>query len=86
VDTAGRAVEAGAYYHFLPGRGVLTAGPAAAGSCPGRVLLALAAEELIGDADDLKAARALPRGARPPPEDASRTRAARSVAKLERAH
>jgi DNA repair protein RecO (recombination protein O) len=63
VDTAGRAVEAGAYYHFLSARGVLPAAPGAAGSCPGRVLLALAAEELLEDTADLKAARALLRAA-----------------------
>jgi DNA repair protein RecO (recombination protein O) len=89
VDTAGRAVEASAYYHFLPGRGVLAAAPAAAGSCPGRMLLALAAEELIGDADDLKAARVLLRAALDhclEGRELSTRAVARSVAKLERAH
>jgi len=87
VDTAGRAVEAGAYYHFLPARGVLPATPDAAGSCPGRVLLALAAEDLIEDADDLKAARALLRAALDhclEGRELSTRVVARSVAKMER--
>ena len=88
VDTAGRAVEAGAYYHFLPARGVLPAAADAAGSCPGRVLLALAAEDLIEDAEGLKAARALLRAALDhclEGRELSTRVVARSVAKMERA-
>jgi DNA repair protein RecO (recombination protein O) len=87
VDGAGRAVEAGAYYHFVPARGLLPAAADAAGSCPGHVLLALAAEDLLADAADLKAARALLRAALDhclEGRELSTRVVARSVAKLEK--
>jgi DNA repair protein RecO (recombination protein O) len=88
VDSAGRAVEAGAYYHFVPARGVLPCAPDAVGSCPGRVLLALAAEELLEDAPGLQAARVLLRVALDhclEGRELSTRTVARSVVKLGRA-
>jgi DNA repair protein RecO (recombination protein O) len=63
VDSAGQAVDPGAYYHFVPARGLVGATTPAADACPGRVLLALAAEELLQDLAGLRAARALLRAA-----------------------
>lgn len=87
VDVDGRAVEPHAYYHFQPGRGLLPAADDAAGSCPGRVLLALAAEAPLLQTEELKAARALLRAALDhclEGRELSTRAVARSVAKLER--
>ena len=58
----GCAVSADAYYHFRPGAGLWPAagGP---GAVPGRVLLALAADAPLGDAEGQRQARALLRAA-----------------------
>lgn len=87
VDSAGEAVDPGAYYHFVPARGLLRAATAAADTCPGHVLLALAAEELLEDAAGLRAARTLLRAALDhclEGRELSTRAVARSVAKLER--
>ncbi len=87
LDAGGAAVEPDAYYHFVPARGLVGAAAGAEGACPGRVLLALAAEELLEDAAALRAARAVLRAALDHCLEGRelRTRAvARSVAKLEK--
>ena len=43
---SGRSVQAQEYYHYRPGQGLVSAGPARAGALAGASLLALAAEEL----------------------------------------
>jgi DNA repair protein RecO (recombination protein O) len=87
TDSAGQAVAADRYYHFVPARGLLPAAEVAAGDSPGRGLLALAAEELLQDAAGLRAARALLRAALDHclegRELATRS-VARSVARLEK--
>jgi DNA repair protein RecO (recombination protein O) len=60
---AGGAVQAGRYYHFRPGIGVIAAERGAAGAVSGRVLLLLADGAAIEDAVDLRAARTLMRAA-----------------------
>ncbi|MCC7462584.1 MAG: DNA repair protein RecO [Gammaproteobacteria bacterium] len=87
ADASGAAVAADAYYHFVPERGLLGATAGAAGACPGHVLLTLAAEQLLEDATDLRAARGLLRAALDHCLDGRElsTRAvARSVARLEK--
>ena len=87
LDSAGAAVEPGAYYHFVPARGLLNAPADAADACPGHVLLALAAEDLLEDAADLRAARTLLRAALDhclEGRELSTRAVARSVAKLEK--
>ena len=87
VDCSGAAVDPDAYYHLVPARGLLPAATAAADACPGHVLLALAAEELLEEAAGLRAARALLRAALDhclEGRELSTRAVARSVAKLER--
>lgn len=63
-EADGRAVTPDAYYHFRPGEGLRPAASAtASGAVPGRVLLALVADQPPGDADDLRHCRALLRAA-----------------------
>jgi DNA repair protein RecO (recombination protein O) len=87
VDCGGAAVQPDAYYHFVPARGLVAAVSADAAACPGRVLLTLAAEELLQDAAALRAARVVLRAALDHCLEGRElaTRAvARSVAKLEK--
>jgi len=72
IETGGRPVVAEAYYHFRPGEGVwpVSAGvhdsaraASPAGAVPGRVLLALAAELPLSDAEGQRQARAVLRAA-----------------------
>jgi DNA repair protein RecO (recombination protein O) len=96
VETGGRPVVAEAYYHFRPGEGVWPASAGvqdgaraatAAGAVPGRVLLALAAELPLSDAEGQRQARAVLRAALDHCLEGRElaTRAvARAVAKLER--
>jgi DNA repair protein RecO (recombination protein O) len=92
VEAGGRAVVAEAYYHFRPGSGVwpVAAGAqdgAPAGAIPGRVLLALATEQPLADAEGQRQARAVLRAALDHCLDGRelRTRTvARAVARMER--
>jgi DNA repair protein RecO (recombination protein O) len=93
-EAGGRAVRPDGYYHFRPGAGVWPAGSEAgdgagpaAGAVQGRVLLALAADEPLADADGQRQARALLRAALDHCLDGRELRVrtvARAVAKLER--
>jgi len=99
VEAGGRPVEAEAYYYFRPGAGVWPVGAGvgdragdagaagAAGAVPGRVLLALAAQLPLSDAEGQRQARAVLRAALDHclegRELATRV-VARAVAKMER--
>src|SRR5262249_54234154 len=61
-ETGGRAVLPDAYYHFRPGQGVVSA-PGEANAVQGRVLLALAGDAPVHDADGQRQARAVLRAA-----------------------
>lgn len=87
-ESGGRPVVAEAYYHFRPGEGVWpVAAGVTAGAVPGRVLLALAAEQPLADAEGQRQARAVLRAALDlcleGRELATRV-VARAVAKMER--
>ncbi len=87
-EADGRPVVAEAYYHFRPGEGVwpLSAG-ATAGAVSGRVLLALAAQQPLGDAEGQRQARAVLRAALDlclEGRELSTRAVARAVAKMER--
>ena len=96
VEAGGRPVEAEAYYYFRPGAGVWPIGAGvkdhaeaagAASAVPGRVLLALAAELPLSDAEGQRQARAVLRAALDHCLEGRElaTRAvARAVAKMER--
>jgi DNA repair protein RecO (recombination protein O) len=87
-EAGGRPVVAEAYYHFRPGEGVWpVAAGVTAGAVPGRVLLALAAEQPLSDPEGQRQARAVLRAALDLCLDGRElsTRAvARAVAKMER--
>jgi DNA repair protein RecO (recombination protein O) len=87
-EAGGRPVVAEAYYHFRPGEGVWpVAAGVTAGAVPGRVLLALAAEQPLTDPEGQRQARAVLRAALDLCLEGRQlaTRAvARAVAKMER--
>jgi DNA repair protein RecO (recombination protein O) len=97
-EAGGRAVTADAYYHFRPGAGLWLAGERQSGSpgtgtdtgvglVQGRVLLALAADEPLGDADGRRQARQVLRAALDHCLDGRELRArtvAHAVARMER--
>jgi DNA repair protein RecO (recombination protein O) len=86
-EVNGRAVLPDAYYHFGPGEGVRPAASTAGGAVPGRVLLALAADQPLSDADDLRHCRAVLRAALDHCLDGrelSSRSVARAVARMER--
>lgn len=85
-EAGGRAVEPHGYYHFRPGAGLW---PAVAGedAVPGRVLLALAAEEPLADPLEQRQARRVLRAALDHCLDGRELRVrtvARAVARMER--
>lgn len=87
-EASGRAVAADAYYHFRPGEGLWPADAALSGAVPGRVLLALAANESLGDPEGQRQIRTLLRAALDHCLDGRELRVravARAVAKMERA-
>jgi DNA repair protein RecO (recombination protein O) len=88
LEAGGRPVVAEAYYHFRPGEGVWpVAAGVTAGAVPGRVLLALAAEQPLTDPEGQRQARAVLRAALDHCLEGRElaTRAvARAVAKMER--
>jgi len=86
-DANGRPVSADAYYHFHAGTGLSPTAPGAE-AVQGRVLLALAADEPLHDADAQRQARALLRAALDHCLDGrelSVRAVARAVANMERA-
>ena len=85
-DIDGRPLEADAYYHFQAGAG-LRPGDDAPGATPGRVLLALAAGQPLGDPEAQRQARAVLRAAIDHCLDGRELRVravARAVANMER--
>ena len=87
-DAAGRAVEPKGLYHFRPGAGLWVAeGAEATDAVEGRVLLALAAEAPLGDAEGQRQARQVLRAALDHCLDGRELRVravARAVARMER--
>ena len=87
-DAGGRAVEPEGLYHFRPGAGFWLAERAdAAGAGEGRVLLAVAAEAPVGDAEGQRQARQVLRAALDHCLDGRELRGravARAVARMER--
>ncbi|MGH8252489.1 MAG: DNA repair protein RecO [Steroidobacteraceae bacterium] len=87
-DAAGRAVEARGHYHFQPGAGLCRAERAeATGAVEGRVLLAIAAEAPLADAEGQRQARQVLRAALDHCLDGRELRVravARAVARMER--
>ncbi len=85
-EAGGRAIAPDAYYHFRPGAGLWPAA-AAADAVPGRVLLALAADQPLADPLEQRQARLLLRAALDHCLDGRELRVrtvARAVARMER--